>query len=212
MLYAVHAMAEPLTRGTLTRAAVLAVARNLLIADGLAGVSLRKVANRLGVTAPALYAHVESKDELLRALAEEEFEHLIARLNAAGDAPDPIGRIRAQSVAYVEHALENPALFRIMFVFRPDFAGPDSVEVLPLASKAFAEATAAVQDAIEAHLLVETDALMASLTIWSAVHGVATVLLAGPGLGTDFERALIDSVVDNVVAGLTGKSRTRDTA
>lgn len=205
-------MTEPSTRGTLTRAAVLAVARDLLVADGLAGVSLRKVASRLGVTAPALYAHVESKDELLRALAEEEFEHLIARLNAAADAPDPIGRIRAQSVAYVEHALENPALFHIMFVFRPDSVGPDNVEVLPLASKAFAEATAAVQDAIEAGLLVETDALMASLTIWSAVHGVATVLLARPGLGRDYERALIDSVVDNVLAGLTGTSRTREGA
>jgi AcrR family transcriptional regulator len=200
-------MAEPPAREALTRTAVLAVARDLLVANGLAGVSLRKVASRLGVTAPALYAHVESKDELLRALAEEEFECLIARLaSAAADAQDPVGSIRAQSIAYVEHALENPALFHIMFIFRPDFAGPEGAEVLPLATKAFVAATAAVQDAIDAGRFVETDTIMATLTIWSAVHGVATVLLTGPGLGTEFERALIHSVVDNVLAGLTGRN------
>jgi AcrR family transcriptional regulator len=201
-------MAEVVTHGPLSRTAVLAVARDLLIANGLAGVSLRKVATRLGVTAPALYAHVESKNELLRALAEEEFEHLIARLaTAGGDASGPLDRIRAQSVAYVEHALENPALFKIMFVFRPDFAGPADAEVLPLASKAFAEGLAAVQDAVDDGLLVETDAIIAALTIWSAVHGVATVLLSGPEFGKEFERALVDSVVDNVLAGLAGGRR-----
>jgi hypothetical protein len=40
------------------------------------------------------------------------------------------------------------------------------------------------------------------LTLWAAVHGVATVLAAGPNLGEDYERALVDSVVDSVVQGL----------
>ena len=60
----------------------------------------------------------------------------------------------------------------------------------------------AIDDAIAAGLLRTDDPLMVGLTIWAAVHGVATVLLARPQLGADYESALVDSVIDAVVDGL----------
>jgi AcrR family transcriptional regulator len=204
-------------RPALTRGSILAAARELLVAEGLAAVSLRRLAARLGVTAPALYAHVDSKDDLIGALAEDEFARLIDHIELrTGTAPgaddDPVDRIRVQSRAYVEYALANPTLFQVMFVFRPDTVPQPDAPELPLASKAFAMAAVAVEDAIARRLLRETDSLLASLTIWSAVHGVATVLLASPGFAPDDERALIDSVIDSVVAGLAAphSPRSRD--
>lgn len=201
-------------RPALTRDSILGAARELLVAEGLAAVSLRRLAARLGVTAPALYAHFDSKDELIVALAEEEFarliEHIQQRIADTPDAgADPLDRIRAQSRAYVEYAVANPTLFDVMFVFRPDWVAQPEATELPLASKAFAIAAVSVEDAIAQRLLRETDPLLASLTIWSAVHGVATVLLASPGFDPEYERMLVDSVIDTVVAGLAAPVSTR---
>jgi hypothetical protein len=43
------------------------------------------------------------------------------------------------------------------------------------------------------------------LAIWTATHGVATVILAGPDFDPDLERALVETVIDAVIAGLTGR-------
>ena len=60
-------------RPLLHREAIVAAARELIVADGLEALSLRRLAARLGVTAPALYAHVRDKQDLLRAVAESGY-------------------------------------------------------------------------------------------------------------------------------------------
>ena len=60
----------PADRPPLQRETIVEAARDLIITDGLEALSLRRLAGQLGVTAPALYAHVRDKQDLLRALAE----------------------------------------------------------------------------------------------------------------------------------------------
>ena len=195
------AMSEP--RPPLSAAAILDAARAIMVDDGPDAVSLRRIAARLGVTAPALYAHFASKDDLMRAIADEEFGRLLDGLVAASTAvEDPVERIKAQSRAYVDHALANPALFGVMTMFRPAWSPQQAAAEHDLASKSFEVSSVAIDDAIAAGLLRTDDPLMVGLTIWAAVHGVATVLLARPKLGADYESALVDSVIDAVVDGL----------
>jgi len=188
-------------RTPLTRAAVVQAARELIAADGLEGLSVRRVAAALGVSAPALYAYVENKPDMLRAVAELEFEGLLARFDAV-QCPDPVDRIRAHIHAYVEHARADPALFEVMFLFRPGWAPQPAVEELPAASKVFAIASAAIEEAMLSDALRSDDPLVVSIALWAAAHGTATVLLAGLNLGAEFENRVIDTVVDNLVRGL----------
>ena len=189
---------------------IVAAAHDLVADGGVAALSLRPLGARLGVTAPALYAHFENKEALVAAVAEMEFTRLLEHFEASTDGiADPIDRIKAQSHAYVRYAVDNPALFQILFVFRPSWSPqPDATE-LPIASKAFEVSAVAVEDAIAAGRLRTVDPLLASLTIWSAVHGVATFLLARPALGSNFEAALVDSVIDSIVAGLATPTTAR---
>jgi AcrR family transcriptional regulator len=190
-------------RPPLQREAIIATTRELIIGEGLEALTLRRLAAQLGVTAPALYGHVKDKQDLLRAVAEDEFERLLARFDAVTET-DPVARIRAYNHAYVTHAREHPETFRVMFLFPPDLAGagdvPDDV-VLPGATRAFSAAAEAVTEAVDTGALAADDPLLVALALWSTVHGVATVLQLGFGLPRELEDALVDEVLDRVLAG-----------
>ncbi|MFZ4434155.1 MAG: TetR family transcriptional regulator, partial [Microthrixaceae bacterium] len=64
-------------RDALTRESIVSATREMLRTTDLDRLSLRKLAGVLGVTAPALYAHVRDKDDLLRAVAELGFGELV---------------------------------------------------------------------------------------------------------------------------------------
>ena len=193
---------EPPERPLLRRDVIVDTAREMIRTEGLHGLSLRRLAGQLGVTAPALYAHVADKGDLLRAVAELEFDRLVSRFDAVTTS-DPIERLRAYHRAYVEHARENPALFDVMFVFAPDVGASDLPEgaELPAATQTFAIALAAVEDAIASGALAPADPLLVSLTLWTAAHGVATALGLGLELPPDYEDLLVNETVDRVLRG-----------
>lgn len=193
---------KPPERPPLRRDTIVDAAREIVRSDGLDGLSLRRLAADLGVTAPALYAHVEDKRDLLRAVAEVEFDRLVRRFEAV-ETQDPIERIRAHCRAYVDHARENPELFDIMFLFPPDIGGAAVPEgaVLPAATRAFTVALAAVDDAMRRGLLDGDDPLLVSLTLWTATHGVASALQLGLALPTEVEERLIAASIDRLIQG-----------
>ncbi|MFN8017576.1 MAG: TetR/AcrR family transcriptional regulator [Acidimicrobiales bacterium] len=191
-------------RAPLTREAIVEAAAALVDEQGLEALSLRPLARSLGVTAPALYAHVRDKQDLLRAVAEQAFESLAARFEAAPrDPADPLVRLRANGRAYIELAIERPSAFKVMFLFSPATLPGDhpDIEQLPAATHAFALAAEAVEDAIAAGAIRTEDPTLAALTLWAGMHGVATVLQMGLGLDPATEQALIDEVTTRLLDG-----------
>ena len=194
-------MRQPLTRESIAHAA-----REILVSEGLHAVSLRRVAASLGVTAPALYAHVADKRDLLQGIVEREVDGLIERFGqiSAGDA---IERLRLQAQAYVDYACQNPDLFRAMFLFRPELTADARDGKPALASRiidAFAETATRAQSN---DTLRGLEPQLAALTMFSAVQGVASMLLAGPMIDIDLKGRLATQAIDTVVAGLRDGDR-----
>jgi AcrR family transcriptional regulator len=187
-------------RGPLTRAAIVDAALEMLRTTELDDLSLRKLAAGLGVTAPALYAHVEDKEDLLRAVAERGFEDLLARFEQVTET-EPVARLRAFGHAYVEHAIADPEVFRVMFLFRPgalDVPGVDNE--LPAATSAFTYPGAAVADAMAAgDIHPDRDAATTAVTLWTTAHGCATVLLLGARNGEVIVPEGMGDVVSDVI-------------
>lgn len=186
-------MPEPLSREL-----VVSTARAQLERDDAAQLSLRAVARELGVTAPALYAYIEDKGELLAAVASEHFERLVERFESITET-DPLDRIRAVSRAYVDHALESPGLFHLMFRYPP--SPTREVDAFPPATRAFEVASEATADAAARGLLAVDDVTMACMTMWAAMHGVAEVLLMGFGFDPDGADSFVSATIDTVLAG-----------
>ena len=188
-------------RPGLTRDAVVARARALVRAEGVGQVSLRSVARALGVTAPALYAYVTDYDDLLAAVAEDEFHRLRERFDAIDEA-DPVERIRALGRAYVGHARDEPQLHRLMFRFPPQLPAAGLPLSFGPATEVFAAALAPVEQAIAKGQLVVDDPFVAALALWSAAHGVAEVLLMGFDFPDETADALVEAAIDSSVTGM----------
>lgn len=195
-------MATTAARPPLDRESIVSAAREMIRVGGLESLSLRRLAGVLGVTAAALYAHVDDKEDLLRAVAEGEFASLVAAYESVTE-DSPRDHMVAQARAYVGHARREPELFRVMFLFPPapfdaTAAGPPE---LPAATTAFTIASTTVGEAMDAGFIAAGDVLETTLLFWAAMHGLATIFQLGLGLGSDTEDRLIAEMIGRLAAG-----------
>lgn len=163
------------------RNALLASASDLLEKVGAAGLSLRQVAERAGLSRQAPYNHFEDKEALLAELAREGFERLAAALSSAGESKAKSALERAAD-AYIRRAQEAPALFRLMF-------SRELVNLsrFPAAAAAGARAFDALTGIVAALAPPERVQELA-LAAWSLVHGYATLCIE-VGLESESPRA-----------------------
>ncbi|MFK0153211.1 TetR/AcrR family transcriptional regulator [Streptomyces sp. NPDC090493] len=179
------------------RAACLRAARELLEEDGSAGLSLRAVARRAGVSATAPYRHYADREALVSAVAAQGYRELAEYLLAAHPSPTTPDELAAVAVAYVRFALDRPALFRVMFAEPCD---PNSEERVA--------ATAAISEYVRGIVRgafpgADTDAL--SVTVWALVHGLAFLHLDGK-LDTTTPEVVADQVRTAVRALFTASA------
>jgi AcrR family transcriptional regulator len=91
-------------------------ARRLLDKEGAEAVTMRRVAVAVGITPMAIYRHYPNRAALLNALADDGFAELAARLAGKRFSGDIQERLIKLAEVYLDHALQNPRLFELMFL------------------------------------------------------------------------------------------------
>jgi len=181
-----------------------------LARNGFAPINLVKLPALAGVTAGAPYHHFPSREQLLRAVAEEGFGLLEADLIAARDAaPAEAGdRLEALGRAYLSFAVSHPGYFRVMFHGDANPSGPTETGL-----RAFHLLRDAVLACQEAGAAPPGDPAPLVLTAWSAVHGFATLRIDGalPFEGMEPERMApeLGRLLSRMFAALARDARDR---
>ena len=101
---------------------IATAARQLLDQEGVEAVTMRRVASAVGITAMAVYRHYPDRAGLLNALSDAGFEDLTARLKAARLTGDIEKKLTKTLDVNIDHALQNPRLFELMFLERREGA------------------------------------------------------------------------------------------
>jgi AcrR family transcriptional regulator len=126
-----------------TALALLDAAERVIDAEGVAALTVRRVADELGATTRAVYSTFGSKQALLTGLGIRAFDLLGARvagMPATADAVEDL--VAAGAVAYREFALQRPALHQIAF---GDAAADLWPQMAPAANRALQSLIALVQ-------------------------------------------------------------------
>lgn len=158
-------------------AQIMDAARDLILEGGLDALSMRAVADRVGVSATALYHYFANKQDLVEKVTRGAFEHFDATIRGAADrqAPGSLERVRAIGEAYVRFALENEAYFRVIFDNKaPD---PRTLEDLP-GGGGYPVLRQAVTDAMQSGQMRLADPDVVSVYLWALVHGIVTLYMA----------------------------------
>lgn len=185
------------------REALLTATLELIETDGIGAVSLRQVARAAGVSTGAPYHHFPDRAALLTALSDDGFRLLAAALTAAhAAATTPGAALEAILNAYMEFAKANPAYFRLMF--RPELKQPHKSECGADAGEAaFAVLADTVGECLAAKVVRAVDADVLAITLWSLVHGYASLWLDGQLDGRTDDPAALAHQVAALVTTLT---------
>lgn len=175
---------SPRGQGERLRGEILDATESLLIdTPDPEAVSIRAVAEKVGVTAPTIYRHFEDKESLITAVCARAFGEIDVRLaEHIGEEGDAIERLRLLGEAYVEFGLSRPSHYRAMMMDK-SFGGPAPATLAELSSqpngfpRALVECERAIAEGVQA-----PDALTLALHLWTTVHGIVCLRIAMPHL------------------------------
>jgi AcrR family transcriptional regulator len=191
--------------GSKLREVILDAAERLLIeARDADAVSMRAVADAVGVTPPSIYLHFADKQELIRAVCERSFAAFDDVVERAGNTTDdPVESLRRRARAYVQFGLDNPEQYRILFMGKAaGAADPVDLSNMP-GSLAFLHLVEAVERALDAGLLRPgLEPFLVATGLWAAAHGMTSLLISLPTFPWPDVDTLVDHVCESMTYGL----------
>lgn len=160
---------------------IVLAGRAIVESDGLDGLTMRRVAEAVGVKAPSLYKRVRNRDDLIRLVVEDVARRLTDTLDRAAATGDPRRDLRAMADALRSFAHAQPTAYTLLFAQLPEESRPD---------QRILAGTAAAVVRVAGTLSGPDLALEAARTIVAWAHGFISMELAGAfRLGGDVGRA-----------------------
>lgn len=184
------------------REEILAAARELFVKEGYPAVSIRRIAERVGVATGTLYLHFKEKDSILAAICIETFQKLDGYMEAiASDKGDPLERLRRAGRMYAQFGLNHPEHYFLTFAIAGQSPFKND-ELLRAGLRSFDCLRRTVKDCIETGLLRKSDVEEIAQSVWAAQHGVVMLLISKPEFPFIERNRLIDSVLDICIEGI----------
>lgn len=162
------------------RREILEAAREVYLAEGPEGLTMRRLADEVDVTPGAIYRHYEGKREVLLEVVAEAQRTMLEYLTRALEGATPGERARMANDAYLDFALEQRRLYEVLYA-TPELLG---LEDLPEEAQERARAIQQfwrdrVAECIEAGLLEVEEPREAGLTLWAHSHGLISLFHRG---------------------------------
>jgi len=162
-----------------TAAKILDTAYILLDREGPQALSMRRVADTVGITPMAIYRHYPNREALLNAVAERIFEVVAADWSRRSRDPDPPGRLLALLEPHLDFALRHPHLFDLAFSARREGARRYPEDFRAGRSPTFNVAVDAIAEGMRRGVLREDDPHAVMMTVTGLQHGLIALYRAG---------------------------------
>ena len=168
----------------------------ILSEEGIGGLSLRKVAQRAGVSHNAPYFHFADKQALIAAISTEGYRALYEQLVLIRETyqVDPRRQLVEAAFMYLRFAQSRPAHFKVTFsnAVEREEAYPDLVE---MADNLIGELIKIVEDCQKAGILHPAPVGAMAVSVWSAVHGFTSLYIDGQSMHERLKVAPVDQLL-----------------
>lgn len=177
-------------------------ALRILEEEGPDAVSMRRVAQAVGITPMAIYHHFPNREALLNFVADREFAKLSSYIRAHALHGSMEDRLVTVMEGYLDYALARPRIFDYVFSSPRPGARQYPVDFKAGKSPTLNLVARVVQSAIDAAYLAPGDAWEISFALWAHVHGFIMLYRAGRIALTEPElRELIHRSLRSLIHG-----------
>jgi AcrR family transcriptional regulator len=199
--------------GHTRRDEILGAAKELFLEEGYAATTIRKIADRVGVSAPALYLYFSDKEAIMLALCDQTFGFLIEEMGRIDrENLNPVESLRACGAAYIKFGLEHPREYWLTFMSgntpKPIKARghkPEEIDATQPGATgaiAFAKLVEQLKSAEAAGLKLKYPADTAAELCWMGLHGLVAALINNPEFPWTKRDELVDGMLDMVTDGI----------
>jgi len=158
---------------------ILQAARALFERDGAAAVSMRRVADVVGITPMAIYRHFPNREALLKRISDDSFQEIAHHWSARNEGGDVLARLLAIQRIYLDYALAHPHLFDHAFSTRREDARRFPEDFRARRSPTLNVVADVVAEAQRGGVLRDGDAWDIAMTLWAHTHGLIALYRAG---------------------------------
>ncbi|MBW8810312.1 MAG: TetR/AcrR family transcriptional regulator [Lysobacter sp.] len=158
---------------------ILRAARALFERGGVQAVSMRGIAQAVGLTPMAIYRHFPNREALLQRISDDSFEQIAHHWSARNEGGDVIARLLAIQRIYLDYALAHPHLFDHAFSMPRERARRFPEDFRARRSPTLNVVADVVIEAQQAGRLKPGDAWDIAMTLWAHTHGLIALYRAG---------------------------------
>jgi AcrR family transcriptional regulator len=185
------------------RTEILDAARSIIAERGMAGLTMRAIAQRIGYTATTLYLYFAGKDAIFQALRDAAWKELLAATTSG--QPHPHGRLetlRRQMRQYIDFGLREPDTYRLALLMADaaDVPGQGGQAEFQEIRTGWLESL--LRAAIGAGEIPPRDARLAAQNGWCMLHGLVALLITNPRFPWLDTSRLINAHIQHIVDGL----------
>jgi len=188
---------------------ILREALHLVEQEGPVGITMRKVAFKLGCSATAIYQHFASKEDLLLVLKLQAGDLLAEEMEGVRQEPLLENQVRGMAHRYLEFGLQNPGYYRLLFqdVVPGVSLSPEHLTRMRRAWSIMRDALAAwIEIRGVAGIVADREANI----VWAVVHGITSLALSNRLPYTDGGElhTLLDLALSHWIGGVLSGSAT----
>jgi AcrR family transcriptional regulator len=200
----VRSARKPKGGGHERRGEILAAAARIFNSDGYDGATIRRIADEVGLSSTALYMHFRDKDEILVEICQGAMEQLLTlAADIASQNKPAVQRARDMVEAYINFGLDNPSTYRLVFCSHGRHLSPESqTPVEMLGDRCFRKLHGVVEEIAQQGRLKGPCASVAAQVLWSAGHGLVSLMITQPDRQWAPAALLTDTLLDGVFDGL----------
>ena len=158
---------------------ILRAAHKLMDREGPDAVTMRRVAETVGITPMAIYRHFPNRDALLKRISDDSFANVAVEWDARARGGDFLQGLMKSLEHYLDYALEHPHMFDHAFSVRRDDARQFPEDFRARRSPTLNVIADRLSEGVRRGLLREVDPWDAAMTLWALAHGLIALYRAG---------------------------------
>jgi AcrR family transcriptional regulator len=163
------------------RKLILDASMKLFVEEGFEHVSIRKIADLIEYSPTTIYLYFKDKDEIYLDLHDIGFANMQELNRNLEGIRNPLLRLHKMGENYLNFGVDNPEYYDLMFIQR---APMRRLNEMPCSDWKSGDAAMlglknTVRECMEQGFLAKSDVDLVSITIWSTVHGLVSLVIRG---------------------------------